>query len=89
MFSSSLFHIKRRRLHIKFIRYYLVKMKPQYVVAMAHQEVFQQQIIINQLIRGGSGGEEEPERSTSNLAKTKDASRVTSNLASIISSRLC
>ena len=51
MFSSSAFQIKRRRLHIKFIKFSLVKIRPQYVAAMAHQEVFQQQINTNQLTR--------------------------------------
>ena len=31
------------------------------MAAMAHQEVFQQQIIINQFIRGRLRGKEEPE----------------------------
>ena len=39
-------------LHIKVIGNPLFKMRPHYVAAMAHQEVFQQPIIINQLIRG-------------------------------------
>ena len=36
------------------------RLRLQYVAAMAHQEVFQQQRIINQLIKG-RGGEDEPE----------------------------
>jgi len=51
MLTSSLFYIKRSRLYINCIRYSLVKMRPQHAASMAHQEVFQQQIIINQLIR--------------------------------------
>ena len=42
MFSSSSFDIKTE--HIYLISYSLVKMRPQYVAAMAHQDVFQQQI---------------------------------------------
>ena len=66
MFSSSSFPLKQRsRLHFKFISCSLVKMEDtqrvmlQYGAAMAHQEVFQQRIIINQLIRARLRGEEE------------------------------
>ena len=51
---------------LQFISCPLVKMEDtqrlrlQYVAAMAHQEVFQQQRITNQLIKG-RGGEDEPE----------------------------
>ena len=76
MFSSSSFHIKSRRRHIQFIRFSLVKMRPRYVASMTHQDVFQQQIIINQLIRVQLRWGKRSQ-STSNLAKTKAASRET------------
>jgi len=49
---------KRYKLDIKFISSSLVKVEDiqgqrlQYGAAMAHQDIFQQQIIINQLIKG-------------------------------------
>ena len=62
MFSSSLFHIKRSRLYIKFIRYSLVKMRPQHAASIWHiKRSFSNKLSSTSSSDGNLACEDEPE----------------------------